>query len=565
MSFLVELRRRNVFKVGAAYAVMVWLLIQVADIILPIFKAPEWVSQTLTFVLILGFPVAVILAWAYELTPEGIKLEKDVVRSESITHFTGRKLDFSIIALLAIALIVVMFDNYAWIDADPLDGLVDVSEPVPGFSNRAAIAVLPFLNLSGDPADEYFSDGITEDIITALQSIGIFPVIARTSTFSYKGRAMDVREIATELGAGYVLEGSVRRGKDQIRVTVQLNNASGRHVWAKNYDSEISEVFAVQDEIIHQIIGAIEPELMQAEISRASRVRPEDMEAWDYYLQAAAIAPTWGGYVNRTGQLMTIENLEQALELLQKAIELDPSFADAYTLLGHTNAAYGVWQSAQVSDDIFEKIIRDAFEYVRRGRELSPFSATTCSCYAYFLAGGGLPEMRDLAAALEIQEDAVRMNPANALARAVLGKVYQVLGRYDEALLETRIAKRLSPKDVDLSYFLTVEAAAHLGLGDWESAADVAKSAILLTPLNFSGHAIRIAALYAPGDTDGAASALEFMENSVPNFSVKMLFDAPLSESLAASISPRLNLQDEPRYRQAMAAILEDLGWSTDL
>jgi TolB-like protein len=559
MSFLRELRRRNVFKVGTAYLVMSWLLIQVVDIVLPTFNSPEWIARTIVLLLILGFPVAVVLAWAYEITPQGIKRDRDVPLEKSVDGSTGQKLNYAIIAALAAALVIVILDNYVRTDSDPLEGLVDVSHPVPGFSNRAAIAVLPFVNLSADPAQDYFSDGITEDIITGLQSFGGFPIISRTSTFSFKGNAPDVREIAKTLGAGYVLEGSVRKVENRVRINAQLIDANGRHIWAELYDRDLHDIFAVQDEIKLQIIGAIEPELLTAEMDQAALVRTEDMEAWDYYLQSSALAPAFGGYADRQGRLVSIESMEQAMELAQKAVELDSAFADAYTLLGHVSTTYARSLRGQVGDDIADEALQDGFEYTRRGRELSPFSATTCSCYVWFLSGGGAAEYLDLDAALEIQEDAVRLNPANAIARAVLGFVYLVHGRYDEALLEAQVAKRLSPRDVALSYFFYVEAAAELGLGNWESAVDLARSAIRLTPLNFDGHAVRIAALYALGDAAAAASAAELLEESIPDFTVQMITDGPMPASLVPSVSPLLNMHEKPRYRQVVAAILEDL------
>lgn len=559
-----ELKRRNVVRVAVAYVIVAWLLLQVADVVLNNIETPTWVFQVILLLLIIGFPVVLIFAWAFELTPEGLKKEKDVGGSESVTHLTGRKLDFTIIGLMAVAILYLVLDNYVLTGLDPLEGLVDVSQPVPGFSNRAAIAVLPFVNLSTDPTQEYFSDGITEDIITGLQSIRIFPIIARTSTFSFKGEATDVREIAETLGAGYILEGSVRRVKDRVRITAQLNDANGRQIWAETYDSELHDVFGVQDEIRHQIVGAIEPQLLLVEMNRSALVRPEDMEAWDYYLQAAADTATFGGYTDRNGQVVTIDRTKRALELAQYAIKLDPAFADAYTLLAHINSVYSLLLRGQANDLGADRVMRDALEHARRGRELSPFSATTCSCYAGLTSGFGLPEMVDLETAVQIQEDAVRLNPANAVARAVLGKIYQNLGRYDEARLEIEVAKRLSPRDRDLSLFLYVEAAIHLGLGDWESAADVARSAILLRPQNYDAHAIRITALYAQGDADGAAAALKLMEKSIPNFSEKMLWDGPLPESLVPSLSPIVDLQNNPTFRQVVAVILDDLGWSPE-
>jgi len=559
--FFDELKRRNVFKVGAAYAVMSWVLIQVADIVLPTFGAPEWVPQTMTFLVISGFPVAVILAWAYEVTPEGVKKTQNVPLEKNITKLTGQKLNYYIIAALCIALVVIIIDNYVLRGSDPAGGLVDVSQPVPGFSNRAAIAVLPFVNLSGDPEQEYFSDGITEDIITGLQSFGRFPVIARTSTFSFKDQTPEVREIARILGAGYVLEGSVRKVDNQVRINAQLIDANGRHIWAELYDRDLHDIFAVQDEIKQNIIGAIEPELLLAEMDRVALVRTEDMQAWDYYLRAAALAPTFGGYADRNGNLVTIEIMERALELVAKAVELDPAFADAHTLNGHINSVYAFTLMGQGDDDVGEKPMRDAFEHARRGRELSPFSATTCSCYVAFLAGWGLPEMVDLRAALEIQENAVRLNPANAIARSVLGMVYVALGRYDEGVLEAQVAKRLSPKDLDLSFFLFVEGANQLGLGKWQAAANAAHDAVLLSPFNYDAHAVRIAALHALGDSHGLMAAVAQLKVDHPGLDPRILFDAPLPESMLPRVGHLLEDRDNARFRQAVAAILEEAGW----
>jgi TolB-like protein len=557
MSFIIELKRRNVFKVSTAYVVLSWILIQVADIVLPTFGTPEWVGKTITLILILGFPIAVILAWAFELTPKGIKKTRNVPLEVSIARLTGQKLNYALIVALAIALIVVVIDNYVPGGTDPLEGLVDVSQPVPGFSNRAAIAVLPFVNMSEDPAQEYFSDGITEDIITGLQASRSFPVIARTSTFSYKGQSPDMREVAKALGAGYVLEGSVRKVADQVRITAQLIDAAGRHIWAETYDSKLYDIFAVQDEIRLQIIGAIEPELLKVEMYKAQLVRTEDMEAWDYFLQASADATTFGGYSYRNGRPMTIERTEHAMELALKAIELDPDFADAYTLLGHINFAYVTALRPTVSREVSEEALQQAISYARRGRELSPFSATTCSCYVYLLAWAGDPE-----GGLKIQEDAVRLNPANAQGRVVLAKIYQILRRYDEALSEIDVAKRLSPRDADLSHYLSTEAAIYLGLSDWKSATRVATSAIALTPLNQDAHVILIVSLYAQSRRAEAVEELKNMVRYLPNLDMEMLWDEPLPDSMVASISPLLELHEGTMYRQAVAALLTDLGWS---
>jgi TolB-like protein len=526
-----ELKRRNVVKVAVAYAVVGWLLIEITSTVLPTFESPQWVLQTLTFVIIIGFPLALILSWVFDLTPEGLERTESAPVSDSVARVSGRKFYFVIIGLLVLTVGFMVLDNYIFRGSDPLEGLVDVSDPVPGFSNRAAIAVLPFLNLSDDPAQEYFSDGITEDIITGLQSTGAFPV--------------------------YVLEGSVRKVADRVRITAQLIDATGRHVWAEAYDSELREVFSVQDKITHQILGAIEPELLRVETDRAQFVRTEDMQAWDYYLQAAGNATTFGGYADRNGRPVTIERTKLARDLATKAIELDPEFADAYTLLGHISFAYVTALRPTVSEEASEKALQEAIGYARRGRELSPFSATTCSCYVYLLAWTGNPEM-----GLGIQEDAVRLNPANAQGHLVLAKLYQILRRYDEALSEIQLAKRLSPRDSDLSHYLSTEAAIYLGLGDLESATKFATSAIELIPLNHDAQIMRIVSLYALGNREKAASAVADMLRYIPKLSMEMLWDEPVPDSLLASVSSLLESYGDTTYRQAAAAILADLGWN---
>lgn len=523
---------------------------------LPTFGTPEWVAKTTTLILILGFPVAIILAWAFELTPQGIEKTRKVPLEDSITRLSGQKINYAIIGVLTLALIIAVLDKFVPSAAeDPLAGLVDVSQPVPGFSNRAAIAVLPFVNMSDDPAQEYFSGGITEDIITGLQSIGSFPIISRTSTFAYKGQAVDVREVAHALGAGYVLEGSVRKIDNQVRITAQLIDAKGVHIWAEIYNSELNDIFAVQDEIRNQIIGAIEPELLAAEMDRAQKVRTENMQAWDYYLQAAADATTFGGYAERNRRPVTLERLKRAKELALKAVELDPDFADGYTLLGHISFTYVTALRGEITEEASQKALQEALEYTRRGRELSPFSASTCSCYVYLLAWTGEPE-----AGLKIQQDAIRLNPANAEGHAVLAKLYQILGQYDAALGEIQIAKRLSPRDSSLSFFLSIEAATHLSLGNWQRAVNIAADSIQLTPLNYDAHVVYIMALYAQGRRGAAVSAMHNLAGYFPELSMDMLWDEQLSEPLMAAVSPLLESDENIRYRQAAAAILTDFG-----
>ena len=243
MSLIAELKRRNVFRVGIAYAIVAWLLIEVASVVLPTFKAPEWVLQVCTFLVIFGFPLALILAWAFELTPEGIKREAEVDRTDSTTHVTGRKLDFSIIGLLAVAVVYFAVDKFV---------LEVEREESPGGAPPSirSLAVLPLENLSGQKDQEYFTIGMTEAVISQLAKIASLSVVSRTSVMQYTGVRMPMAEIASKLGVDAVIEGSVLRVDDVVRITVQLIDArNDRHLWAESYERDLRDVLALQSEV----------------------------------------------------------------------------------------------------------------------------------------------------------------------------------------------------------------------------------------------------------------------------------------------------------------------------
>ncbi len=243
MSLFAELKRRNVFRVGVAYAVAAWLLIQVTDIMVPTLGLPEWIGKATIFLLIIGFVPAIIFAWAFELTPEGIKREKDVDRSQSITAQTGRKLNYAITALLALAVVYLLMDKFSpaepGADSGPVTAAVDsTAEPV---ENLKSIAVLPFVNMSDDAANEYFSDGISEEILNALAKVKDLKVAGRTSSFAFKGENQDLRRIGEALGVKHILEGSVRKAGNTVRITAQLVQVDdGFHLWSDTYDRELT-------------------------------------------------------------------------------------------------------------------------------------------------------------------------------------------------------------------------------------------------------------------------------------------------------------------------------------
>jgi len=332
MSLFEELKRRNVFRVAVAYLVTSWLLLQVADVVLENISAPDWVIQAFMLMLGLGFPVALIFAWAFELTPEGIKKEKDVDRTRSITHQTGRKLDFTIIGILVIAVVFLLADRFLGqgtapvTSAAPEQVVIDdaPSNPVDS-SNAKSIAVLPFVNMSDDAKNEYFSDGISEEILNALAKVKELKVAGRTSSFAFKGQNQDLREIGEALGVEHILEGSVRKAGNKVRITAQLIQVDdGFHLWSETYDRELDDVFAIQDEISGAILEQLKMALIgfepETEMAATARTNPE---AYDLYLLAR----------QRIYERKRL-SIEAAVELLDKAMAIDPNYAPAYAQRG---------------------------------------------------------------------------------------------------------------------------------------------------------------------------------------------------------------------------------------
>ena len=260
--FLGELQRRNVYRVAVTYAVVSWVLIQIATQVFPFFDIPIWAVRVVVLLLVLGFPVALILAWAFELTPEGIKRTEDVPPHESIRHHTGRKLlaFAAVAAAVAVGLFVVQFARRSWTPAKPdSTPALEVTQAIP----EKSIAVLPFSNLSGDQENAFFTDGIQDEILANLAKVADLKVISRTSVMLYKaGTPRNVREIGRRLGVAYLLEGSVQRTKDRVRVTAQLIDArTDDHQWAEHYDRVLADVFAIQTEIAQAITRQLEAKL----------------------------------------------------------------------------------------------------------------------------------------------------------------------------------------------------------------------------------------------------------------------------------------------------------------
>jgi TolB-like protein len=362
MSLLAELKRRNVFRVAAAYIIVAWVIAQVAEFAFENFGAPEWVLKSVVVLLLLGLPLAVFFAWAFEMTPEGIKREVEVDRSQSIVSQTGRKLDRMIIVVLLIAVGWFAFDKFVTRPDTLTTQVAEVVAPDEG-ANDKSVAVLPFIAMSSGPDDEYFADGLTEEILNSLAQLPELLVTARTSAFSFKGQDLPIQEIASVLGVNHIVEGSVRRSGDRLRVTAQLIRADdGFHLWSENYDSTSTDTISVQENIAEQIASVLDVVLDEGKRDAMKAAGLRDAEAFTLYQRGMEL------YEMAHGEVDTIEGLTEANEYFEKVIERVPTFArvyldhsDLYThlLSDHASGLYRDTLTQQEVDAAYAAMIAD--------------------------------------------------------------------------------------------------------------------------------------------------------------------------------------------------------------
>jgi TolB-like protein/Flp pilus assembly protein TadD len=366
--------------------------------------------------------------------------------------------------------------------------------------DRPSIAVLPFQNMSGDPEQEYFGDGIAEDIITALSKLKGFFVIARNSSFAYKGKSPDIRQIARELGVRYVLEGSVRKGGDRLRVTSQLIDAtSGNHIWAERYDRPAAEIFALQDEITASVVAAIEPQLYAAETLRLRSKPPESLDAWGCVVRAMPYIWTW-----------VIQEEDTGINLLKRAIELDPGYARARSLLAWAFATRVVSGKLE-----FERGIFDALALAQRAIDLDPDDA-----WAHFAAGYVNVFSRRLGPAVEELNEALQCNPNFAFARIILSVAYGYAGLADDGLRQLELARRLSPRDYTQAASLSVEGLCHFVAGRYKDAVTAERRAVQIRPDFGTAWRTLTAAAGLAGDLEQARMGLVQCKRLQPNLSI---------------------------------------------
>jgi TolB-like protein len=442
MSLIAELKRRNVFRVGAAYGIVAWLLVEMASVVLPALRLPEWTLTLLEFLVVAGFPLALILAWAFELTPEGIKLDTAVDPDQSVTHATNRRLDFAIIGLLIVAVVYFAIDKFV-LEVEPETAVMALKQ-LPASEavvREISIAVLPFANLSDDASNEYFSLGISEELLNVLTRVTSLRVASRTSSFSFKGTNTAIPEIAAQLNVNHILEGSVRKSGNKVRITAQLIEVeSDSHLWSDTYDRELDDIFGIQKEIAANIVAEL-TQTLNADESIASSVLPSttDVAAYELYLQGRYLLALRGG-----------ENLKEAARLFEQAVEIDNSFAAAYAALGKTYSllpAYGRGFDSRPFTEKSEAAIDKALQLDPDQTEALIAKGNNATLYSW--------EWDEARVAFE---HALRVNPNDAEVRNFYGDYFTTTGDFANAEKFERRAMELDMlADVharDLAYLM---------------------------------------------------------------------------------------------------------------
>jgi TolB-like protein/Tfp pilus assembly protein PilF len=473
VSFFAELKRRNVVRVGIAYAVTTWILLQLTDVVAEILKLPEWAPKLILLILLIGFVPALIFAWAFEMTPEGLKREKDVDRGASIMSNTGRKLDYTIIGLLALGMAYFVWESRFQKGSEsfsqqPPEKVAGVRyekralTPIDDASDKdKSIAVLPFTNRSPNADDAYFTDGVHDDLLTQLAKIDAFSVISRTSVMEYRDTAKNLKQIGEELGVANIMEGAVQRAGNRVRINVQLIDAgSDEHLWAEVYDRELTtgNLFDIQSEIAKAIAGALQATLSTSEIASVSDVPTGNVAAYELYLQG-----------NRFSLGETEIGFDTSVELYKEALKLDPDFKLAWIGLAKAYInnywSYGgnpadrdetrkaIDKARAIDADFPELYMAEGFYHywglldydtallnLEKAITLMPGNADAHMWKGWASRRAGLWEQ-----AIDSMQKALKLSPRVVINLIETGQTLSYLGRYDEAMVMVEKAYELEP------------------------------------------------------------------------------------------------------------------------
>jgi len=468
--FFAELRRRNVYKVAVAYAVISWLLIQAASILLPTFEAPSWVMKAFVVFLAIGFVIAVFISWAFEMTPEGMKRTADISPDQVIPYWSKRKFATLIIGVAVIAAGLLAFQL---LRAPRLT--------ITPKSDNKSIAVLPLLNESGDPKDEYFSDGLSEELIAALAQIKDLKVIGRSSSFRFKERKEESKTIGEKLGVATLLEGTVRKQGERVRIVAELINAAdGIELWTRTFDRELKDIFAVQEEIAVAVASSLKVTLLGSDERSSANSATKNTEAHNAYLL--------GHYYF---QRRNLEDYRKAVSYFDEAIRLDPDYALAYAERSEAWSLIGDLTGQRTT--AWPKARSDAEKAVAIAPELAEARAALgwVRFFADWKFAEGLSEIKR----------AKELSPANPTANDLLARVIIYLGRLDEAERQARQAVELDPLSIppqnNLARVLFVE-------GKLDEADAIARKAAELQPAAASSRRWQVLVAVQRGDGETA-------------------------------------------------------------
>jgi TolB-like protein/Flp pilus assembly protein TadD len=507
MSLFAELKRRNVIRMAGLYLVGAWLLVQVAGTVLPWFKVSEAILRGLVAVLMIGFGPALVFAWVFELTPDGIKRDAEVPLEQSIAPQTAQRMNRMIIAMLVLALVYFGLDKFVLAPnreaakiaslrkADLAQAPVVVAVPVPAASSKS-IAVLPFENLSEDKANGYFADGIQDQILTGLAKIGDLKVISRTSTQKYASRPDNLLKIARELGVAHILEGSVQRSGNKVRINVQLiDAATDNHLWADTYDRTLDDVFAVESEVAQKIAESLAANLSSGEREALAEKPTEVPAAYDAYLKARAL---------NSLVLQTSEQGEQTLAAYREAVRLDPKFALAWAQL-----ARELFRMTWFGWDPTGALQSEGVKALERASQLTPGSAQAelaRGVYMYYIE-------RDFAGALAVMNSLKPKLPNDADVRMWAGYLNRRTGLFKEAVADMERARELSPNDANISYQIGNSL---IVAGDCDRGIREIDASLALAPDNTNALEMKLQCAWLHGDFAQAAAYLAAADASAP-------------------------------------------------
>jgi TolB-like protein len=448
-SFLNELKRRNVLRVAALYAIASWLLLQVVDVMSSILPIPGWTGALVFTLLLIGLPIVLIFSWVYEITPEGMKLEKDVADNSSIPQEAGRKMNRLIVVLVVLVVAVIVADRLIPEGSvEPEATISSDQTPTPALETgeRNAIAVMPFRNMSDDPGNQYFSEGISEEILNVLAKVKGLKVSSRTSSFAFAQQNLDLKTIAEKLNVDFILEGSVRKAENRVRITAQLIDVrDDTHLYSETYERTLADVFLIQQEISGEIVKTLRGVLGEAggmSLPVTARRPTDNLQAYELYLE--------GRYWLQNRILFRTEGLHKGIDALHKAIDLDPTFAQAYASLAACYVVYDGYATEfeQSRYEVGETSAR-ALKYADKAISLDESLAD-----AYATLGLVNRNKGDWDAAVEYSRRAIELDPGNGLSHLWYGILLVQLGHIEDAKNVLLTAAELDPTSSLVAHWL---------------------------------------------------------------------------------------------------------------